>query len=90
MEPRDEVLWIIAKKRVGFKWHLLSYLIVNTYLWGVWLVTGREFDQQDYLPWPLWVMLFWGIGLVLNYINAYVLNTGNAVEKEYRKLKNQQ
>lgn len=90
MEPRNEILWHIAKKRAGFKRHLLSYLLVNAYLWGVWFITGREFDQDNYFAWPVWVMLFWGIGLAFNYVNAYVFSTGNAIEEEYQKLKNQQ
>lgn len=31
-EPKDEVLWQIAKEWVGFKWSLLSYIFVNLFL----------------------------------------------------------
>jgi len=90
MEPKDEILWEIARKRVGFKKHLLSYIIINCFLWTVWFASGREYDQQDFFPWPLWVMLSWGIGLTFNFFNAYVFNTRNAIEDEYNKIKNQQ
>ena len=90
MEPKDDILWHLAKKRAGFKKHLISYVIVNSFLWTVWFASGREYDQNDYLPWPVWVMLWWGVGLAFNYVNAYVVNTKDSIEKEYQKLKNQQ
>jgi len=90
MDPKNDILWDLAKRRAGFKKHLLSYIIVNTFLWSIWFMTGREYDQEAYFPWPIWVMLWWGIGLAFNYANAYVFNTRNLIEKEYEKLKQQQ
>lgn len=40
-----------------------------------------------YIPWPAWVMLGWGFGLVLKFIDAYVLNTKESIEREYELLK---
>ena len=34
-----------------------TYLVVMALLWLIWLVTGAE------LPWPIWPMLGWGIGV---------------------------
>jgi len=90
MDPKNDVLWELAKKRAGFKKHLVSYVIVNAFLWAIWFVTGTEYDYDAYFPWPLWVTLWWGVGLAFSYANAYVYNTGNMIEKEYEKLKKQQ
>lgn len=95
MENKDEILWAIARKRAGFKKHLASYVIVNAFLWGIWLMTsvrhGFPFDNGftgfARFPWPVWVMFWWGIGLFFNYMNAYVNYNGNDVEREYQKLK---
>lgn len=90
MEQKDEILWAIARKRASFKKQLIAYVIVNSFLWTVWFTTGQEFDQYAWFPWPIWVMFWWGIGLAICFVNAYLYNSGNAVEREYQKLKNQQ
>jgi hypothetical protein len=89
---KDEELWKIAKKRAAFKKHLVTYLIVNGFLWALWYITaGRHTDLDDlYLAWPIWSTLGWGIGLAFNYFNAYHdLDSSTAVQKEYDKLRNE-
>ena len=83
-EPKDEVLWQIAKERVGFRWSLLSYVFVNLFLIRIWYFTSGNLDHF----WPIWPILGWGIGLVFQYLKAYHGNRVNNVEKEYQKLKN--
>lgn len=83
---REKTLWKLAKKRVGFKNHLASYLIVNTMLWLMWAFTGRETEKE--LPWPLFCTLGWGFGLVWHFMGAFVFNNKiSRVEKEFEKLK---
>lgn len=48
------------KKRRDFYTHLLVYLLVNGFIVGIWAVTGSGFF------WPIFPMIGWGIGLVLN------------------------
>ncbi|HPH36463.1 MAG TPA: 2TM domain-containing protein [Sediminibacterium sp.] len=84
-EPKDEVLWQIAKERVGFRWSLLSYVFVNLFLIGIWYFGSK--GNLDHF-WPIWPILGWGIGLVFQYLKAYHGNKVNNVEKEYQKLKN--
>lgn len=84
-EPKDEVLWQIAKERVGFKWSLLSYVFVNLFLIGVWYFRSK--GNLDHF-WPIWPILGWGIGLVFQYLKAYQGNRVNSIENEYQKLKN--
>ncbi|MCD6067516.1 MAG: hypothetical protein K0S33_2342 [Bacteroidetes bacterium] len=84
---KDELRWKIAKKRVAFKRALLAYVIVNGFLWCLWFFTGMEKTDQ-FIPWPLWSMLGWGIGLVFQYFGAYVFHDKTeAIEKEYTKMK---
>lgn len=85
---KDKALWRQAKKRVGFKRHLATYLIINGMFWCIWWFAEKEADADADFPWPVWPMLGWGIGLAFDFMGAY-LQTGNtAVEREYEKLKN--
>lgn len=87
-EQRDEKLWQMAKKRADFQRSLASYFIVNAFLWVVWwFTTGRRMGFHG-VPWPAWVMIGWGIGLVFQYLNAYGGSRKDLVDKEYEKLKN--
>ncbi len=89
-EGRDEALWEIAKKRASFKSHLLMYLLVNAFLWGVWYFSENSYSGNDSrYPWPIWTTLGWGIGVAFHYLGAYVFPKSNSVEKEYEKLKQQ-
>lgn len=40
------------------------------------------------MPWPVWSMLGWGIGLLFQYLNAQGAAKQNLVVKEYEKFKN--
>ena len=87
-EQRDEELWQKAKKRAGFQRSLVSYFVVNVFLWLIWwFTTGRRGFNRE-MPWPVWSMLGWGIGLFFQYLNAYGGSKQDLVEKEYEKLKN--
>jgi len=84
---KDEMIWKAAKKRVAFKRNLLAYIVVNTFLWAIWFFTGREL-AESMIPWPLWPMLGWGVGLTFQYFGAYVFfDKTDAVEKEFEKIK---
>ncbi len=82
----DRELWRIAKKRVGFKRHLATYIVINSFLWLLWYFTDRNEDQAG-VPWPIFPMLGWGIGVMFSFLGAYVFIKHNAIEKEYEKLK---
>jgi hypothetical protein len=101
-QQKDEELWQVARCRARFKRHLFSYIVVCAFLWAIWLVTGNgahylenhfRFDEgfhYRYLPWPAWVMFWWGIALVFSFVKAYLVNMPGSVEREYQKLKEQQ
>jgi hypothetical protein len=65
----DDELRTQARKRLekksDFAAHCVSYVVVNLMLVGVWALTG-----QGYF-WPVWVMLGWGVGLVLHAWDTY-------------------
>lgn len=48
------------KKRREFTAHLLIYVMVNAFLVTIWAVTSHGFF------WPIFVIVAWGIGLVMN------------------------
>jgi len=39
--------------------------------------------------WPGWTMLWWGIGLLFQYLSAYQDNNMFTIKQEYERLKNQ-
>lgn len=96
-EGKDPVLWEIAQKRAGFKSHLVTYIIINAFLWAVWFMSSSHHEDFSFsniswgnFPWPLWSTLGWGVGLAFHFAGAYIFPRANSVESEYEKLKNQQ
>ena len=54
------------KKRRDFHGHLLVYLLVNTFIVVIWVITGpRGFF------WPVFPIVGWGIGVVMNAWDVY-------------------
>ena len=53
------------KKRRDFHAHLLVYLLFNGVVLAIWALTGSGF------PWPLIIMGFWGVGLIMNAYDVY-------------------
>lgn len=92
-EMKDPELWKIAQKRAGFKYHVLIYFIMNFFFWTIWYISLKNTPSPpvtiDTIPWPVWPMVGWGIGVIFNYIAAYKSNSSMA-QKEYDKLKNKQ
>lgn len=84
---KDRMLWKEAKKRVGFRNHLYTYLAVNTFFWLLWIFTDKQ-DEEHGLPWPVFCTLGWGFGLFWHFMGTYVFeNKVSQIEKEFRKLK---
>lgn len=86
MESTDQQLWAIARSRAKFKRSLVSYAIVIPFLWVIWFLTSQDKDINR-IPWPIWPMLGWGIGLAIQYLKAYVIQVGSLEQREYDKLK---
>ena len=57
----------VLKKRRDFRTHLLVYVLVNGAIVAIWAMTGR-----DGFFWPMFPIVFWGIGVVMNAWDVYV------------------
>ncbi|MBC7946690.1 MAG: 2TM domain-containing protein [Chitinophagaceae bacterium] len=86
---KDPALWAIARKRASFKSNLITYLIVNAFIWALWFLTADRNNYKGW-PWPIWPTLGWGVGIVFHYFSAFVYPESNATEREYEKLKRKQ
>ena len=84
---KERELWKLAKKRVGFKRHLATYIVINAFFWFLWFFTDHN-DTHAGVPWPIFPMLGWGVGVMFSYLGAYVFVKHDSIEKEYEKLKN--
>lgn len=56
-----------ANEKIDFFKHLYSYLVVNFILFALNFLTS----PNDW--WFLWVVLFWGIGLISHFLRVYVI-----------------
>lgn len=54
------------KKRRDFYRHVLAYVLVNGFLVIVWVATGAEGTF-----WPIFPMVGWGIGVIMNAWDVY-------------------
>lgn len=84
---KDEQLWRLAKKRASFKKNIFSYFVVNAFLWAIWWLTQGRYTGITGIPWPVWPMLGWGLGLAFHYFEAYGEGSDKAIEREYQRLK---
>lgn len=55
------------KKRRDLQGHLLVYVLVNTFLVVIWWMTSGT----DSFFWPVFPIVGWGIGVVMNIYDVY-------------------
>lgn len=74
------------KKRRDLHSHAFVYLMVNLVLWGLWAFFSAR--SHHWNPWPLWVTLAWGLGLIFNAWDVYVRRaiTEQEIEREVDRL----
>src|SRR3954467_3453749 len=77
LQNKDQQLWEEAGSRVKFKRRVVSYIITNAFFWILWYVGGAQ--SYGFVPWPVWPMLGWGIGLAFEYFRVY-RQSSNAIE----------
>lgn len=90
MEQRDEQLWRTAVRRASFQRSLVIYVVVIGFLWLLWWFTAGMRGINRDLPWPIWAMMGWGIGLFFQYMGAYGRSRQDLIQKEYERLKQRQ
>jgi hypothetical protein len=85
---REQALRQIKKRR-DFHAHVFVYLAVNIVLWGIWSFIGVTSDSWS--PWPVWVTLGWGLGVVFNAWDVYVRRpiTESEIRREMDRLEHQ-
>jgi len=54
-----------VRKRRDLGAHVVVYVVVNAMLIGIWAISGAGYF------WPAWVLLGWGVGLVLNVWDVF-------------------
>ncbi len=76
--PEDEVYRRVVKRvnaKLAFRKHLIAYIAINAIFWGIALIGVLSSGYTGRNPWsaiwPIWISLFWGIGLVSRYIRIY-------------------
>jgi 2TM domain-containing protein len=71
------------KKRRDFRAHLLVYTLVNAFLVLIWAMTS-----PNNFFWPIFPMVGWGIGVVMNAWDVYVAQdfTEEEVHREMQRL----
>jgi len=77
----DNQLRELAHKRVDFRRHLAAFLVINTILWSIWLITKTTY------PWPIWPTAGWGIGILFHYLFDYRKNGFFSEDEEFERLK---
>ena len=65
LAPRDRAVQQIRKRR-DFHGHVLVYVLVNAFLVVIWAVT----NSHGFF-WPLFPIVGWGIGVVMNAWDVY-------------------
>jgi len=73
-----------AEEKVRFYTHLSFYVGVNAVLVAIWWFSGAGF------PWPLIVIILWGIGVVTHAVRVFTAGTGmtdRMAQQEYERLK---
>ncbi|WP_211329961.1 2TM domain-containing protein [Deminuibacter soli] len=85
-QQQDDRLWKVAKKRAAFKIALTVYVLVNALEVAVWYFTTGPYGYF----WPIWSMLGWGLGIAMQYVQAYHGNTLFSTEEEYKRLVEQE
>ena len=77
-ELREQAVKRLKKKR-DFRTHLVTYVIINAFLIGIWAIGDRGFF------WPGIVMAGWGVGLLLNARDAYGKPSKVITEEQIQK-----
>ena len=70
-------------KRRDLGAHVVTYCVINAMLIAIWAITGAGYF------WPAWVLIGWGVGLVLNVWDVYFRKpvTEQDVDREMERLR---
>jgi hypothetical protein len=81
-----------VRAKIGFYWHLTSYILVNGMLIAIYLLTTLAVGNL-YYPWFVWPMFGWGIGLLFHFMGVFVFGGSRSedarrrmIEEELRRM----
>lgn len=76
-----------VKKRRDLGAHVFIYLVVNVVVWSIWVIIGAT--SHSWWPWPVFLTLGWGIGLVMNIWDVYLRKpiTEDELQREIERLR---
>lgn len=82
---REQALRRLRQRR-DLKAHATVYTLVNLVVWGIWTVIAVTTSFS--WPWPVFLTLFWGIGLAMNAWEVYFRKpiTEAELEREVQRL----
>jgi hypothetical protein len=69
-EVRQQRSDLERKKRREFQQSVVSYVLVNTFLVGIWLATSIGAGELTFF-WPIFPMLGWGLGVAFHAWSTY-------------------
>lgn len=75
-----------VKEKKDFFIHLLTYIVVNTSIFLVWMISGGGY------PWFIWPLFGWGIGLIFHFLSVWVFERQTnwerrEIDREVQRLK---
>ena len=78
---REQAIKRVSKRR-DLGAHVVTYCVVNAMLVAIWAISGAGYF------WPAWVLLGWGVGLVLNVWDVYFRRpvTEHDIQQEIERL----
>ena len=78
---REQAIKRVSKRR-DLGAHVVTYCVVNAMLVAIWAISGAGYF------WPAWVLLGWGVGLVLNVWDVYFRRpvTEHDIQREIERL----
>jgi len=74
-----------VRAKLGFYWHLASYVLVNGLLIVIYLLTGPLISGFTY-PWFIWPMFGWGIGLLFHFMGTFVFSSVSSDDSRRRMI----
>lgn len=75
-----------VKEKKDFFIHLLTYIVVNTAIFLIWMMSGAGY------PWFIWPLFGWGIGLTFHFLSVWVFDRQTdwerrEIDREMNRLK---
>lgn len=70
----DEEILKLARARVAWRMHALTYVGVNVLLNVIWFLTSSDDSMMRGGPgfyWPIWPALGWGVGLAIHGFTVF-------------------